>query len=95
MFNAHSGNRHTHTHTPLLHPPSDAILITSLRFDLSPPDQMADVFILEGDEMRGSTLRSVIRKERRTSVLEDAGDVCLSTWTSDDAKSGRSLLEEI
>lgn len=53
----------THTHTPL-YPPSDAILITSLRFDLSPLDQMADVFILEGEEMNKKWLHSVTRWER-------------------------------
>ncbi|KAG7500614.1 hypothetical protein JOB18_024532 [Solea senegalensis] len=40
----------TGTHTHLLHPPRDAILITSLRFNLSPLDQMVDVFILEGSD---------------------------------------------
>lgn len=79
MFNAHSGSRHAqqgshaHTHTPLLHPPSDAILITSLRFDLSPLDQMADVFILEGEEMNQEWLHIAQshKKERSTSVSED------------------------
>lgn len=70
---------HIHTHTPL-YPPSDAILITSLRFDLSPLDQMADVFILEGEEMNKKWLHSAQRHKMgtRTSVLEDDG-VCLST----------------
>lgn len=46
----------THTHT-LLHPPGDAILITSPRFNLSPLDQMADVFIQEGEEMKPTAQR--------------------------------------
>lgn len=72
--------KHTLTHTPLLHPPSNAILITSLRFDLSPLDQMADVFILEGEEMNQEWLHILQRHKnrRRKSVLVDDGGVGLS-----------------
>ncbi|TNN48064.1 hypothetical protein EYF80_041731 [Liparis tanakae] len=41
----------------------DAILITSLRFDLSPLDQMADVFILEGGEINQEWLHIALRHE--------------------------------
>lgn len=66
-------SKRTHIHTPLLHTPSDAILITSLRFDLSPLDQMADVFILEGEEMKLEWLYTAQwhKTGGRTNVLED------------------------
>ena len=91
---------HTHSHTrahTLLHPPSDAILITSLRFDLSPLDQMADVFILEGEEMEQERFHIARRHKTgwRTSLSEeeeDDGGVCLSAGGSHipSAESGKA-----
>lgn len=73
-----------HTHTPLLYPLSDAILITSLRFDLSPPDQMADVFILEGAGMNQEWFHDAQghKTGRWARVSEDDGAVCVPAGES-------------
>lgn len=57
---------------------------------------MADVFILEGEEMNQEWLHIAQRHKegRRTSVLEDDGGVCLSAGGLDGtiAESGRAIV---
>lgn len=66
---------HAYTHSHILHPPSNAILINSLRFDLSPLDQMADVFILEGEEMNQEWLHILQRHKKDGGVGLSPGGI--------------------
>lgn len=66
---------YAYTHSHILHPPSNAILINSLRFDLSPLDQMADVFILEGEEMNQEWLHILQRHKNDGGVGLSPGGI--------------------